>query len=106
MSYPAIADYGLIGDCHTVALVSREGSIDWHCPDRFDAPAVFCRMLDLAKGGFLSVAPAGRFSSSRAYQPDTNVLQTTFEAAGGQLRLIDFMPVLPEREDRGPSRIV
>ncbi len=106
MDYPAIADYGLIGDCRTVALVSRDGSVDWYCPERFDAPAVFCRMLDINQGGFLRVAPAGRFSTSRRYHGDTNVLETTFETDAGRVRLTDFMPVHAEPNASDPSRIV
>ena len=53
--YSPIGAYALIGDCHTAALVSRAGSVDWYCPGRFDAPAVFCRLLDADRGG--SFAP-------------------------------------------------
>ncbi|HZQ99110.1 MAG TPA: glycoside hydrolase family 15 protein [Chloroflexota bacterium] len=105
-SYPPIADYGLIGDCRTAALVSRAGSIDWYCPGRFDAPAVFCRLLDARLGGFCAAAPAGRFAAQRRYLPGTNVLETTFEAAGGTLRLVDFMPVDLAGRDPHPGRIV
>ena len=55
--YHPLADYGVIGDCHTVALIARDGSIDWYCPERFDAPAVFCRLLDARRGGFFRCAP-------------------------------------------------
>jgi GH15 family glucan-1,4-alpha-glucosidase len=48
--YPPIGAYAVIGDCHTAALISRDGSIDWYCPGRFDAPAVFCRLLDADRG--------------------------------------------------------
>jgi len=106
MAYPGIGDYAVIGDCRTVALVSRGGSIDWHCPDRFDAPAVLCRMLDLSKGGFLSVAPAGRAAAERQYRGDTNVLETTFEASGGRLRLTDLMPVLDQPGRAGGSSVL
>lgn len=91
--YPPIAAYALIGDCQSAALVSNEGSVDWYCPGRFDGPAVFCRLLDAAKGGYLRLAPAGRFSAHRRYRGPTNVLETTFEAVGGRVRLTDLMPI-------------
>jgi GH15 family glucan-1,4-alpha-glucosidase len=101
--YAPIADYAVIGDCHTAALVSRDGSLDWYCPGRFDGPAVFCRLLDAARGGYWRLAPLERFTSTRQYQGPTNVLQTTFAAAGGQVRVTDFMPVAERAADgRGP----
>jgi GH15 family glucan-1,4-alpha-glucosidase len=88
-----IADYALIGDCHSAALVGRNGSVDWACFPRFDSPAVFCRLLDARRGGSFVVCPEGRFRSQRAYLEDTNVLVTTFQASGGVLELTDCMPV-------------
>ncbi len=98
MPYPSISDYALIGDCHTAALVSRDGSIDWCCLPHFDSPAVFCRILDEHHGGFLSVCPTGQFSASRKYEPGTNVLVTTFTTDSGAIRVTDAMPI--ERTDR------
>jgi alpha,alpha-trehalase len=91
--YRPIGDYALIGDAHTAALVSRDGSIDWCCWPRFDSPAVFCRLLDARRGGWFRVGPIGRHSASRAYVDSTNVLTTTFETDSGRFRLTDFMPV-------------
>ncbi|HZI10258.1 MAG TPA: glycoside hydrolase family 15 protein, partial [Myxococcus sp.] len=90
-----IADYALLGDCHSAALVGRDGSIDWACFPRFDSPAVFCRILDARKGGSFGVAPEGSFRSSRAYLEDTNVLVTTFTTPRGVLEVVDCMPVFP-----------
>jgi GH15 family glucan-1,4-alpha-glucosidase len=93
MPYASISDYGAIGDCHTAALVSSEGSIDWCCLPHFDSDAVFCRILDYSRGGYFSLRPAGPFRSSRQYEPDSNILVTTFEAPGGAIRVIDCMPI-------------
>lgn len=90
--YPPIGDYALIGDTRTAALVGRDGSIDWCCWPRFDGPAAFCRLLDAEKGGWFRVGPAGAAAATRSYVGPTNVLATTFEAAGGRVRVTDLMP--------------
>ena len=95
-----IGDYGMIGDCHSLALVGRDGSIDWLCFPRFDSPSVFARTLD-ADAGHFRVAPAGDWQAvRRTYLPSTNVLATTFECAGGVLEVTDCMPVRPFDPDR------
>jgi alpha,alpha-trehalase len=72
-----IADYALLSDRHTAALVSRGGSIDWFCVPRFDSPSVFARLLDDDAGHF-SVRPAEEPTDSRRrYLDDTMVLETT-----------------------------
>lgn len=91
--YAPIGDYAIIGDCHTAALISREGSIDWLCPGRFDAPAVFCRLLDADRGGYLSVRPVGEFAAQRRYRGATNVLETEFQTAAGRVHVTDLMPI-------------
>ena len=91
--YPAISNYGVIGDMHSCALVSSAGSIDWCCFPRFDSNAIFGRILDWDKGGYFSIAPRGEFSVKRQYLPGTNVLQTTFTTPSGTARLTDFMPM-------------
>ncbi len=88
--YLPIADYALIGDCHSAALVSQGGSIDWCCMPRFDSDSCFARLLDHAQGGFFAVAPQGAARSSRRYVPGSMVLETTFETDMGTVRLTDF----------------
>jgi len=102
-----IGDYGLIGDCHSLALVGRDGSIDWACFPRFDSPSVFARMLDPLRGGHFLVGPdAGphalaSFTPVRHYAGDTNVLVTVFTSASGDvLEVTDCMPVSPFDPDR------
>ena len=94
MTYPPIGDYGLIGDMHSAALVSKDGSIDWLCLPRFDSNAAFGRILDWDRGGHFRIAPADVEEVTRRYRPDTNVLETTFRTKGGVFELVDCMPVM------------
>jgi len=89
MSRP-IADYALLGDCHSAALVARDGCVEWWCPARFDARSVFARLLDPGAGHF-SIRPTERFEVAREYEPDTMVLRTTFTTASGTLRRDDAL---------------
>lgn len=88
-----IADYALIGDCHSAALVGKDGSIDWACFPRFDSPAIFAKILDAEHGGAFCLAPKHLERTTRQYVDDTNVLVTTFMAAEGVLEVTDCMPV-------------
>ena len=88
-----IEDYALIGDCETAALVSREGSIDWLCWPRFDSAACFAALLGTPENGRWRLSPKNEFRTSRAYRPKTLILETDFETAEGEVRVIDFMPV-------------
>jgi GH15 family glucan-1,4-alpha-glucosidase len=93
-----IGNYALLSDCRSAALVSRDGSVDWLCFPRFDAPSVFCRLLDPA-GGWFAIRPAGEFGASRRYVDQTMVLETTFTTPGGTAVLTDALAV--GRNDRG-----
>jgi GH15 family glucan-1,4-alpha-glucosidase len=100
-------DYGLIGNLHTAALVSRFGSVDWACMPRFASASVFGRLLDPLKGGFLSLTPVGGRGSRQRYVPTTNVLETRFSVTGGRrLVLYDFMPVAESGSGDVDCRIV
>jgi GH15 family glucan-1,4-alpha-glucosidase len=93
--YPPIGDYALIGDCHSAALVSRDGSIDWCCLPRFDSGSAFGRLLDRRGGGHCSVQPAGEgpWDYVRSYLGDTLVLETTVLGPTGEARLIDCFTI-------------
>ena len=89
-----IEDYGLIGDCETAALVSKDGSIDWLCCPRFDSDACFAALLGNSKNGRWRIAPAqANARIRRRYRPATLILETTFTSADGEVTLIDFMPL-------------
>jgi GH15 family glucan-1,4-alpha-glucosidase len=85
-----IADYGLLADCTTAALVSSAGSVDWLCLPHYDSPAVFARILDPGAGHW-SITPTGEHTASRRYLPGTLVLETTFTTATGTVRLTDAL---------------
>ncbi len=88
---PAIADYALLSDSQGAALVSRDGSIDWACMPRFDAPSTFARLLDPAAGHW-RVAPAAPGSVDRSYLERTLVLRTVTKTGTGTVAVTDAMP--------------
>jgi pentatricopeptide repeat protein len=85
-----IADYGLMADCNSAALVASDGSIDWLCLPRYDSPAIFSRILD-PQAGHWSIHPVGSFSTERRHRPGTLVIETTFTTDTGSVRLTDCM---------------
>src|SRR6202166_3187371 len=87
-----IEDYGLIGDCETAALVSKDGSIDWLCWPRFDSGACFAALLGDTGNGRWRIAPSDSdVRITRRYRPNTLILETSFVTAGGEVMLIDFL---------------
>ena len=105
--YRPIADYGVIGDMHTAALIASDGSIDWACLPYFDSPAVFGRLLDRRTGGYCAIRVPDDAKSSRIYIEGTNILETTFTTPSGTVAVADFMPVQAHRapEERNPRII-
>src|SRR5512132_398732 len=95
--YLPIAEHGLIGDMHTVALVGTDGTIDWYCCPRFDSPSVFAAILDADHGGLFRISPGcDGWRSKQLYLPDTNILITR----GARLR----QPRLPLQRGRFARR--
>ena len=116
----AIADYGLIGDTRTAALVSSDGGIDWLCVPRFDGEPVFGKLVGGPIAGSFRVAPAERaVMTERRYREDTATLQTTWAVGKNRLTLTDAMvaevagSLLPSTllvrrvsADNGPVRVL
>ncbi|MCW2984644.1 MAG: glycosyl hydrolase, partial [Conexibacter sp.] len=89
-----IADHGLIGDLRTAALVAIDGTVDWLCVPRFDAPSVFGALLDAERGGHWRLAPTCEVSATHQfYFPDSNVLVTRFLTEDGVVEVQDFLAV-------------
>jgi GH15 family glucan-1,4-alpha-glucosidase len=97
---PGIQDYGAVGDCRSMALISCRGSVDWLCWPRFDSDATFAALIDRYRGGHWSITPRGPFRSEQHYRPGSNVLQTLFSTASGRATLTDLMPVYSEEFKR------
>ena len=91
---PSVADYALLSDSQSAAMVDRRGSIDWWTVPRFDSPSVFSRLLD-PRAGHFSIRPDVPFTATRRYLPNTLVLETTLETDGGRVRLIDALALQP-----------
>ena len=99
--FPPIANYAFLSDCHTGALVAADGSIDWLCVPRFDAPSVFGSLLD-REAGLFRLGPFGvMVPSDRHYVPGTNVMVTTWKTPGGWIEVTDALTMGPTtHEDR------
>jgi GH15 family glucan-1,4-alpha-glucosidase len=105
--YLPIAEHGIIGDLHTVALVGSDGTIDWYCCPSFDSPSVFGAILDRKRGGYYRITPAAEgWEPKQLYFPDTNVLITRFLSSEGVGELQGFMPIPRDGEERHRHRLV
>ncbi|WP_392959203.1 glycoside hydrolase family 15 protein [Streptomyces sp. LN245] len=104
--YQPIADHGLIGDLRSAALVGTDGTIDWYCCERFDAPSVFASILDADRGGRFELAADVPARTKQFYFPDTNVLITRFFADDGVGEIQDFMPVVDDSREAGRHRLI
>jgi GH15 family glucan-1,4-alpha-glucosidase len=101
--YLPIEEHGIVGDLRTVALIGTDGTVDWYCPARFDAPSLFGALLDKNKGGYFSITARTSYAKPKQlYLPDTNILLTRFQGKDAVGEVIDFM--VPETRSTGKAR--
>ncbi|WP_233255587.1 glycoside hydrolase family 15 protein [Naasia lichenicola] len=89
--YADLREYAAIGDGRTVALIARDGQIDWLPMPALHTPPVFAGIVDAPLGGHFALRPRGEFTSSRAYVDGTNVLVTRFETSTGTAIVTDAL---------------
>lgn len=95
-----IEDYALIGNGETVALVGKNGSIDWLAFPRYDSPACFAALVGSDQNGRWLIAPTSKkYSVTRRYRPGTLVLETEFSTQDGAAVVIDSMDFRPGKGD-------
>lgn len=102
VTVPGIRDLAFLSDCHSGAIVSREGSVEWLCLPRFDSPSVFGRLLD-PDAGHWSIAPEAEHTTFWKYDDDTLVLCTRFDTEVGSVEVRDALAFAPgvRRHDIG-----
>ncbi len=104
--FPPIGSYGFLSDCHTSALVSYDGAVEWLCLPRFDSPSAFAALLDRGAGHF-KLAPRGVIVPiSRRYEPGTLVIETTWVTDTGWVVVHDLLSIgewAPERRQGRPA---
>ena len=93
-------NYGVIGNCRSAALVSKEGSIDWFCFPDFDSPSIFSRLLDKENGGHFSFVVYDDYTISQRYVENTNILITTYKSDEGSFLVFDYMPHYTTTENK------
>ena len=103
--YPALRELAAIGDKRTAALVARDGTLEWMCLPGFDGDAVFASLLDHRRGGRFALAPIGAFESRPRYVPDTNVLETTFTTAEGEVLVTDALTLAGQASTPYPELV-
>ena len=106
--YLPIEAYGMIGDLSTVALVGKNGSIDWCCLPDFDSPSIFAALLDADKGGSFHLAPVEQehTGTKQMYLPETNILITRFMTNDGVGEITDFMPIKQPGTERYQHHLI
>lgn len=90
---PRIEDLALISDKNTCAIIDKNATVHWYCPERFDSEAVMSSLLDVKKGGYWSVAFADATYVKRYYGEHDSYLRTIFSIGEEQVAVTDCMPV-------------
>jgi len=102
--FPPIGSYGFLSDCHTSALVSFDGAVEWLCLPRFDSPSAFAALLD-RDGGHFKLGPRDVVVPiSRRYEPGTLVLETTWVTDTGWVVIHDLLTIGEWAEEGGDGR--
>jgi GH15 family glucan-1,4-alpha-glucosidase len=106
-AFPKIGDHGIVGNQSTVALIGKDGSVDWMCFPFMDSPSVFAALLDDERGGRFVVQPDDAWDSVQDYVAQTNILRTRFRTRTGELEVTDFMPLARDTSgEPAPTRLV
>jgi alpha,alpha-trehalase len=94
-------DYGIVGNCKTCALISKNASVNWMCYPTFSSPSIFAKLLDEKNGGSFEIVPDKKCSISQEYIKNTNILETTFSCKKYSFKVVDFIPryrkILPNK---------
>ena len=85
-------DYGIIGNCSSAALISKDCSLDWLCLPYFDSPSLFARILDERNGGFFKISGVDTLEVNQQYILHTAILKTVFKTKDGEFEVNDYMP--------------
>jgi GH15 family glucan-1,4-alpha-glucosidase len=104
--FPAIGSYGFLSDCHTSALISPNGSVEWFCAPRFDSPSMFGSLLDRTAGHFRFGPKDETAPLSRRYEPGTLVLETTWSTETGWIVVRDALSISAWAEQGGPRELM
>src|SRR5260221_1473852 len=91
--FPPIGSYGFLSDCHTAALISFAGSVEWLCLPRFDSPSAFAALLDRGAGHFTLKPRDVVVPISRRYEPGTLVIETTWVTDTGWAVIHDALTI-------------
>ncbi|ADV47464.1 glycoside hydrolase family 15 protein [Cellulophaga sp. E16_2] len=93
-------DYGIIGNCRSAALISKNGSMDWCCLPEFDSPSVFAKLLDEEIGGSFGIEVEDTYKIHQFYDAETAILITKFtEGEENCFEIHDFMPRYHKDDD-------